>query len=224
MNKLLKKPIKTILLITILFGGTSSLASAQIKIITGGAVGAGGEPEAGKILSARGTSKFYWDGKDPLEIGTSSSHPRIQSHSKVVFYKIANNGYIDIEAGTVYEYSDLAAKENIQLLSLNEESPLDKVKKLNGVSYNWKNSLVKEKQSGFIAQDVEKIMPELVSTNDSTGGKMMSYTHMIPYLVEAIKEQQVIIEKLNGQVRNLLNIKVEGKEEDVVPVKQKVGQ
>ncbi len=55
-------------------------------------------------------------------------------------------------------------------------------------------------QVGFIAQEVEKVFPELVSTVDSSNVKLMSYIGMIPYLLEAIKAQQVQIEDLKAQI------------------------
>jgi hypothetical protein len=61
--------------------------------------------------------------------------------------------------------SDERLKENVQVLS----DALEKVKQLNGVSFNWKSN--GQAGIGVIAQNVEKVFPELVSTNPSTGLK-----------------------------------------------------
>lgn len=64
---------------------------------------------------------------------------------------------------------------------------------LQGVSYNWnikdfpENGFSNETQIGLIAQDVEKIIPELVNTNDD-GYKAVSYEKLTAVLIEAIKE------------------------------------
>jgi hypothetical protein len=50
-------------------------------------------------------------------------------------------------------------------------------------------------QSGFIAQEVEELIPEAVSTDSASGMKRMSYKSVTPYLVEAMKEQQEQIEE-----------------------------
>jgi len=69
---------------------------------------------------------------------------------------------------------------------------------LRGVSYNWKVSEFPEKgfndenQLGFIAQEMEPLFPELVKT-DVKGYKAVDYAKLTPVLVEAVKEQQDII-------------------------------
>ena len=53
-------------------------------------------------------------------------------------------------------------------------------------------------QYGLIAQELEKVIPELVNT-DSEGWKSVEYTHLVPILLEALKEQQVAIEALQEE-------------------------
>ena len=66
---------------------------------------------------------------------------------------------------------------------------------LQGVAYDWDTekfkdrSFSKDRQIGFIAQDVEKVIPELVKTDDQ-GFKSMDYAKMSVVLVEAFKEQK----------------------------------
>lgn len=133
----------------------------------------------------------------------NNSDPRIcSSTNSIVFYKWDNSGFIDIHCQTVHEYSDSTSKKNIKPL----KSSLDKLKKINGYSYNWKSDSKNEKpQCGLIAQQVEGIIPEVVITDDSTGNKMISYTHLVPYLIEAIKEQNSTIENMAEQIITLKN-------------------
>lgn len=127
------------------------------------------------------------------------SDPRICSDNKIVFYNTAQTDWIDIECKNCIEKSDLNSKTNITDIA----SGLDKVTQLKGVTFNWKDDIDGRINAGLIAQEVEKVIPEVVFTVDSTGEKLISYTKIIPYLVEAIKEQQRIIESLNEDVSAL---------------------
>ncbi|MBA4373470.1 MAG: hypothetical protein C0402_11495 [Thermodesulfovibrio sp.] len=92
--------------------------------------------------------------------------------------------------------SDVRYKKEIHPLA----SSLIKVMQLQGVSYilktdEYKGRGFKEgRQIGLIAQDVEKVFPELVLT-DSKGYKAVSYDKLVPVLIEAMKEQQKGFEK-----------------------------
>jgi hypothetical protein len=99
--------------------------------------------------------------------------------------------------GTLTETSDITLKENIQPL----ESSLDKVLKLKGVSFN-KKATPEVKEIGFIAQEIEEIIPELV-TETEEGIKTVSYSRVTAVLVETIKEQQAQIDELKELVFKL---------------------
>lgn len=79
--------------------------------------------------------------------------------------------------------SDARLKTNVRPI----EGALKKVKSLNGVDFNWKNKPDSNNQIGFIAQDVEKIIPEVV-VKDTGGNYSMVYGNLTAVLVEAIKE------------------------------------
>lgn len=102
--------------------------------------------------------------------------------------------------------SDIRIKENI----VNIENPLNKIKQIRGVRYNLKEEYLKDipeaqkeqymqPDFGFIAQELEKVFPEMV-VEDSLGYLSVKYIRMIPVLVEAIKEQQNIIEELQNEI------------------------
>ncbi len=103
--------------------------------------------------------------------------------------------------GTVYN-SDIRYKKNI----LTIENSLNKVLKLRGVVYEMRGdefptySFSKGQQMGLIAQEVESIVPEVVSTNED-GYKSVDYAKLVPLLIESIKSQQKEIEELKRLIK-----------------------
>jgi len=93
--------------------------------------------------------------------------------------------------GDVNSVSDVRTKENIVTV----ESGLDLVSQLRGV---WYNKIGEEdRKVGVIAQEVEKVLPEVVNT-DEDGMKSVDYGKMVGVLIEAIKELKQEIEELKG--------------------------
>ena len=138
-------------------------------------------------------------------------------------YSTSNNmgtiGKSDKAFNSVYSYnyptlSDARRKENINPLS----NSLSLILKLQGVSYDLKREFVindsldmneamvnrldeeRKNRIGFLAQDVNEILPEVVFYDDSTDIYMIDYNRFSPVLVEAIKEQQLIIENLQHEI------------------------
>lgn len=111
--------------------------------------------------------------------------------------KLNSSGTFTV-SGDIVAYgspSDIRLKENIKPI----ESALDKVSKLQGVTFDWKNKsediLDIKEDIGFIAQDVQKVLPELVRENDN-GMLSMRHQGIAPILLEAIKELKAEIEEL----------------------------
>jgi hypothetical protein len=109
--------------------------------------------------------------------------------------------------------SDQSYKLNITPIS----DALSKVLKLNGVTYNWDLNNYPSMNfdggdhSGLIAQDVEEILPHIVYTvnddeKDTKGKKAVNYIELIPYLIEAIKNQQEQITILQNQLNGTIQI------------------
>jgi hypothetical protein len=93
--------------------------------------------------------------------------------------------------------SDERLKKNIESLP----AALTAVTALQPRLFNWsKESGEDPKHVGLIAQEVERVLPDLVST-DEKGFKAVGYSALIPYLIEAVKEQQRQIEDLKEQIR-----------------------
>ena len=101
--------------------------------------------------------------------------------------------------GDVNSVSDIRTKENIVTV----ESGLDLVSQLRGVWYNKIGSInildgkPEGRKVGVIAQEVEKVLPEVVNT-DEDGMKSVDYGKMVGVLIEAIKELKQEIEELKG--------------------------
>lgn len=101
--------------------------------------------------------------------------------------------------GGISDVSDRRLKTDIQPL----QNALLNILDLQPVSFKMKDNLNKT-EFGFVAQDVEEIFPNLVTTaEDVSHTKSMNYVGLIAPLVEAIKEQQMMIEDLKSEVEKL---------------------
>jgi hypothetical protein len=109
-----------------------------------------------------------------------------------------------VKTDGINETSDERLKKDVAII----EEPLAKILAMRGVTYNWKidefpeKQLEEGKQYGLIAQELEKVLPELVDT-DSQGWKSIEYSHLVPVLIEALKEQQKIIDAQGGEINSL---------------------
>jgi len=118
-------------------------------------------------------------------------------------YTLTVNGTAWCTSGA-WSGSDLRWKENIAPLA----NPLEKISRLRGVEFDWKQSELKEhrfpegRQIGIIAQELEKEFPELVTT-DNNGYKAIAYDRFAAVLLEAVKAQQQQIEGLKAEINHL---------------------
>lgn len=111
--------------------------------------------------------------------------------------RIMGNG--DFWSNTSIYSSDEKLKEKI----LPIENAKSMLRKLNGVSYNFiKQEDKTRRHLGFLAQDVEKIFPNIVYQTDS-GVKGIAYVELIPVIIEALKEQAEEIDALKVENTNL---------------------
>jgi hypothetical protein len=119
----------------------------------------------------------------------------------------------DIYTTGSYVTSDEKFKKNVVAVS----KTLKELSNLNAVYYYWKTEEFPErkftgrKQIGFMAQEVENSFPELVK-QDIEGNRAIDYSKFTPILVEAIKEQQIIIDTQKDEI-NELNKRVNKLEE-----------
>ena len=96
-----------------------------------------------------------------------------------------------------YASSDERLKDNIKPI----ENPLDKISQISGNTFDWnseKQNIYNGKDYGVIAQEIQKVMPELVDTRDS-GYLAVKYDKIVPLLIESIKELKKQIEELKSK-------------------------
>ncbi|MEX2145264.1 MAG: tail fiber domain-containing protein, partial [Candidatus Spechtbacterales bacterium] len=106
--------------------------------------------------------------------------------------------------GGFFYYSDISLKENIRPL----EGALEKVLRLEGVSFNWKED--GKASIGLVAQNVEDIFPDVVATDPVSGLKVLKADTLIAPVIEAVKElfarqneQQAEIDELKLKIEEL---------------------
>lgn len=106
---------------------------------------------------------------------------------------------------TASNVSDIRLKKNIN----RNEKWLDVVKNIDAVSFDWTDDAINKngtcepiKQYGFIAQEVESILPSVVSKNKD-GYKMINYTQLISVAFGAIKELSKKVEELTSEINKL---------------------
>ena len=105
----------------------------------------------------------------------------------------------NVKASAFLYSSDIRLKKNIKKIP----DALGKILKLEGVSFEWNEN--NKEDVGLIAQDVEKVFSELVSTDKNTGLKSVQYGNLVAPLIESIKQQQQQIEALRDEIEKLKN-------------------
>ena len=98
-----------------------------------------------------------------------------------------------LAATNVNSTSDANLKENIETIV----GSIDILKDINGVKFVWKE--LGTPSVGVIAQDVEKVLPELVSERGDTGAKSVNYNGLVGVLIEAVKELSARVSKLENR-------------------------
>jgi hypothetical protein len=155
--------------------------------------------EGGDIIidtgnGAGGNGYIFLDAENKARVGVG-----YWNYNSVQF-KLDVNG--SVRATSYITLSDRNLKTDIATL----DQGLSKVLSLRGVRYKFKENidmqLPKGNQVGFIAQEVESILPDAVVT-DANGLKGVDYTKVIPVLVEAMKEQQDALETLKTRLTSL---------------------
>ena len=100
-----------------------------------------------------------------------------------------------VTASQVVETSSIALKENVNPIT----NALAYITQLLGVTYDRIDQSSKN-EAGLIAEDVDKILPNLVVKDEHGNANGVQYTKVVAYLIEAIKEQQIQIDELKKKV------------------------
>lgn len=149
-------------------------------------------------------------GTDPAIYPTKSEFGLV-GKSGNEFFNVRSKRFYAESSFNYLAYSDRRIKEDIRPIP----SAMAVIEQLNGVKYAIKrehyykagarggSEAERTQQLGFVAQDVEKVLPQLVQVDEETGLKTVGYMGLIPVLVEALKEQQTMIQKLTARIEEL---------------------
>jgi len=193
---------------------------AQIQMNSSGNVAIGGSPSAGYKLYIIGDTKYYSDYSDliidnngiayGIELYPESNNACQLGRSNKAFTHIYAYNFHDLN-------SDSTQKENIRDL----KNSLDIIMNLRGIRFDLKKEIAydetiindpqvienleqdRKNKIGFIGQEMLHVLPEAVFVDDSTGIYTIDYTRVIPVLVNAMHEQQAIINYLTTEVESL---------------------
>jgi|LauGreDrversion4_2_1035121.scaffolds.fasta_scaffold137812_2 hypothetical protein len=103
--------------------------------------------------------------------------------------------------GSIYNPSDSSLKKDVKMI---DGENVDNIMNLNPVSFKFKDDINSKEHFGFIAQDVEKLYPELVKKTEM-GYKTVNYIELIPVLVSKIQDMDEEIKELKQQIKELYN-------------------
>lgn len=137
------------------------------------------------VYSQNGVSWVYKKGKDSIVLT-----PETKRHPV----------YIDNDltvTGSIYNPSDERLKQNI--LNIDKEK-INELFTINPVSFNYKNDPKNNNHFGVLAQDVEKIFPDLVQNNNISGYKTVNYQEFIPIMLAKMKQMQDEIDELKQKM------------------------
>lgn len=161
---------------------------------------------SGKVLVLDGSNNNY--GAYTLYTNQEGTTYFTTGKSPSNVFNIVNQNktgvYMASGATTFTSTSDITLKTNISgLIDANE-----KLLHLNPITYKWKtqNEDDNKKQVGFIAQEVEEILPELVNANtypDGSRYKGVATSNLVPYLIKSFQERSIELENLEQEYKNL---------------------
>lgn len=156
-------------------------------------------------ITRAGSQAFKFDSNGFQQLvagGTSQFAGHLQAHC------LGIGGTPSTTSGEIWAYGDIVANKSsdrrLKKYIKNIKNPLDKLSKINGVTFEWKKADEKMKKEvhshegpdvGVIAQEVEEILPEIVATRDN-GYKAVYYEKLIPLLIESVKELKAEVDKL----------------------------
>jgi hypothetical protein len=131
---------------------------------------------------------------------SSSGDCKVSNSLGVGMDASGTSGRIDASNDIVaFSTSDIRWKTNIKPI----ENPIEKIKQISGNTFEWiedsKFHGNTGKDVGVIAQEIEAILPEIVTTRD-TGMKAVKYEKLVALLIEAVKEQQKQIDELKAKL------------------------
>ncbi len=184
-------------------GGSGLSVTAAGALSMNGALTAGSDGEGVdfKVHGGAGNEFMLYDASENLLQFNNSSNSTIVSiggdATTEYAIDVANgaNNQNKVRAAAFVTYSDESLKTDVGSM----DDALSTVKSLEGVEFTWKDS--GKRDFGFIAQDVEKVLPNAVHTAGD-GVQGVDYSRLTSVLVEAVKAQQAQIEKLIKKIED----------------------
>lgn len=149
---------------------------------------AGNSATATKLQTARTINKVSFDGSANITIADSTKLP---TSGGTISGNLTVTGAI-VSNGEVTAYSDRRLKTDIVKIT----NALEKVNQINGYTFTMLGT--GKRQAGVIAQEIEKVLPEVVVQNEDNGYLTVAYGNIISLLIEAIKELYKEVEELKG--------------------------
>ena len=144
-------------------------------------------------------NRLYFTNAGKTIFGSPASGYEFRGSSDTAIFTIDNTGNVGA-SGEITASSDERLKTNIKTI----ENALDKVTQLRGVEYDRTD--IEKHQIGVIAQEVEKILPDVVHTNED-GMKSVAYGNIVAVLIESIKELKGEISELRAELDELKGTK-----------------
>jgi hypothetical protein len=180
-------------------GGVDNNAIIHFTDDDGGQVNAIGALE-GNMLTFASQNELVFKTDTSSILGNTNTRMTIDSSGDVGIGDTTPSYKLDVAGtiratGDVIAFSDVRVKENIKTI----KSSLDKVSRLRGVEFNKIGE--DEKSIGVIAQEIEKVIPEVVKTDDE-GMKSVAYGNISGLLIEAIKELKAEVDLLKSKPCN----------------------
>jgi len=182
-------------------------------VVTGGAVNLNRFVGTGVALKVNGDEALWYNGTyfswgfggtanffaDNVGIGISNPNVALDVSGSIEY------------TGTITDVSDQRLKENFVPI----KNAISDLSKVNTYTYNMKDDADKHREYGVIAQELQKIFPDMVKEVDSENGYLgVSYIQLVPVLIKALQEQQQIIENQKSEINshknqiNSLNLKL----------------
>lgn len=195
------------------FNANHHASNTSTKNYSGAAINAnGGDIATGRVL-------FQGHGSNGVDLCGINNEP-----SRVVLYNYTDARYLQIwdHTGSIElpyyasssitslnvtsggllttASSDISLKKDITNLNYG----INEVLKLNPVSFYWiDNDYGTTREIGFVAQEIEKVVPEVVTENNLSKLKAVNYDKITSLLTKAIQEQQTMIEDLKSRIETL---------------------
>ena len=195
-----------------------NVESTEVVTLKTGKIGINKSPDVSYPLDLSGQGRIYNSYNNHLILDFQGGYYAAAirpANNNTCYPGSSNKAFNKVYAYSYPSVSDGRQKENIREI----KKPLDKILSIRGVKYDIKKEfaytdemaadpiaaahLEEERKDyfGFIAQELYEEIPELTNYDDSTDVYTVNYIEVIPLLVEAVKEQQQLIEELEADIK-----------------------